>query len=136
MRRWIAVSLAAAAALPPLFAAAPEEPVDLAMVTRIREEGFGGSKVMETAERLTDVLGPRLTGSPRMKEANEWARQQLADWGLQGARLEAWGPFGRGWSLERSVVRGRVSYFNYNRGRVETAELVTPDDPRWLACAD
>src|SRR5512134_1380440 len=102
MKRFAAVSLLAATTLPSPRAAVGEEAVDLAMVTRIREEGFASSKVMETAERLTDVLGPRLTGSPRTKEANEWARQQLASWGLTGARLEAWGPFGRGWSLERA----------------------------------
>jgi 4-amino-4-deoxy-L-arabinose transferase-like glycosyltransferase len=38
-------------------------------------------------------------------------------------------------AFEGTVVRGRVSYFNYNRGHATTAALVTPDDPRWLACA-
>ncbi len=38
-------------------------------------------------------------------------------------------------ALAGTVVRDRVSYFNYNRGKAETAELVTPDDPRWQACA-
>jgi carboxypeptidase Q len=105
MRRWLAVSLPFMAALPLSSATAAEEAVDLPAVTRIREEGFGNSKVMETAERLTDVLGPRLTGSPRLKEANEWTRQQLASWGLSNAHLEPWGPFGRGWTLERTVVQ-------------------------------
>jgi len=73
-------------------------------MARIRDEGFANSKVMETLGQLTDVIGPRLTGSPGMKQANEWTRQQLADWGLANARLEAWGPFGRGWSLERASV--------------------------------
>jgi carboxypeptidase Q len=91
--------------MPAVRAAVHEEPVDLAMITRIREEGFNNSKVMETAERLTDVLGPRLTGSPKLKQANEWTRDQLAGWGLKDARLEPWGPFGRGWTLERSVVQ-------------------------------
>lgn len=80
-----------------------EEPVDLAMVTRIREEGLQRSQVMETVRHLTDVLGPRLTGSPQMKAANEWTRQRLADWGLKNARLEPY-PFGRGWSFSRSAV--------------------------------
>lgn len=39
-------------------------------------------------------------------------------------------------ALEGTVVRDRLSYFNYNRGKAETADLVTPDDPRWQACAD
>lgn len=104
MKRWLALGLLTAAFLGPLVAAAPEEPVDLTMVTRIREEGFGNSRVMETARQLTDVLGPRLTGSPRTKQANEWARKQLEGWGLVNARLEPWGPFGRGWTLERAAV--------------------------------
>jgi hypothetical protein len=49
---------------------------------------------------LTDVHGPRLTNSPQYKRACEWAKGKLTEWGLQNASLEAWGPFGRGWSLE------------------------------------
>ncbi|HET8646861.1 MAG TPA: M20/M25/M40 family metallo-hydrolase, partial [Vicinamibacteria bacterium] len=74
------------------------------MVTRIREEGMKRSRVMDTAQELTDVIGPRLTGSPSMRRANEWTRARLAEWGLANARVESWGPFGRGWSFERSVV--------------------------------
>ncbi|MET0553976.1 MAG: M20/M25/M40 family metallo-hydrolase [Vicinamibacteria bacterium] len=82
----------------------PPETVDLVAISRIREEGFARSKVMDTAQELTDVIGPRLTGSPAMKRANEWTRKQFADWGLANARVEKWGHFGRGWSVERSVV--------------------------------
>ena len=56
---------------------------------------------MATMSYLTDVIGPRLTGSPNMKRANEWTRDKLAAWGLANAHLEAWGPFGRGWTLKR-----------------------------------
>jgi carboxypeptidase Q len=98
------VRMALVAAL--LGAAAPgrAESVDYEKVTLIREEGFQGSKVMETLAQLTDVLGPRLTGSPAAKKANEWTRDQLAAWGLVNAHLESFGPFGRGWSLERVSV--------------------------------
>lgn len=82
-----------------------EERVDLDVVTKIRQEGFRHSQVMETASELMDRIGPRLTGSPQMKKANEWTRQKLADWGLANAHLETWGPFGRGWSYEKSSVR-------------------------------
>ncbi len=81
------------------------ESVDLDMVTRIRQEGFRNSKVMETAEELMDGIGPRLTGSPNMKAANEWTRDKLASWGLANAHLESWGPFGRGWVYEGCSVR-------------------------------
>jgi carboxypeptidase Q len=80
------------------------EPVDLDMMTRIRDEGFNRSQVMETAEQLTDVIGPRLTGSPGQRRASEWTRKRLEEWGLEGPRLEAWGEFGRGWSFTRAAV--------------------------------
>src|SRR5262247_4210267 len=70
-------------------------------IAKIRDEGLNRSKVMETLSYLSDVIGPRLTASPNMKRANNWTRDQLSEWGLQNAHLEAWGPFGRGWSLKR-----------------------------------
>ncbi|HWM92114.1 MAG TPA: M20/M25/M40 family metallo-hydrolase [Thermoanaerobaculia bacterium] len=84
-------------------ASAFAEPVDLEMVTRIREEGFRHSQVLETARHLTDVIGSRLTGSPGMKAANDWTRQRLEEWGLEKAHLEDY-PFGRGWSFSRAAV--------------------------------
>ncbi|HEX5220708.1 MAG TPA: M20/M25/M40 family metallo-hydrolase [Verrucomicrobiae bacterium] len=70
-------------------------------IARIRDEGLNRSQVMDTMTYLTDLIGPRLTGSPNMKHANEWTRDKLAEWGLTNANLEAWGPFGYGWSLQR-----------------------------------
>jgi len=74
---------------------APKEVID-----RIKEEGTKNSQVMQTLGYLTDVIGGRLTNSPNMKRANEWTRDTMAKWGMQNAHLEAWGPFGRGWSLK------------------------------------
>jgi carboxypeptidase Q len=82
-----------------------QERVDLDMVTKIRLEGFNRSQVMDTASELMDRIGPRLTGSPQMKEANEWTKDRLASWGLANAHLESWGPFGRGWTWEGCSVR-------------------------------
>src|SRR5215468_9389383 len=76
------------------------EKVDQEMMKKIREEGMQRSQVMETLSWLTDVHGPRLTNSPQYNRATEWAKGRLAEWGLQNASLEAWGPFGRGWMLE------------------------------------
>jgi carboxypeptidase Q len=87
-------SLALSAVLPALS----QEKVDLEMVTRIRYEEFHDSKVMDLASGLMDSIGERLTGSPNMKRANEWTKDQLASFGLVNAHLEAWGPFGRGWA--------------------------------------
>ena len=70
-------------------------------VAKIMNEGMNRSQVMEILSHLTDVIGPRLTNSPQMKRANEWTRDQMLKWGMQNARLEPWGPFGRGWSLKR-----------------------------------
>ncbi len=85
--------------------AGPQERVDLDAVTRIRLEGLHHSRVMETASGLVDGIGPRLTGSPKMKEANDWTRRTLEEWGLANAHLESWGPFGRGWTYEECSVR-------------------------------
>jgi hypothetical protein len=67
---------------------------------KIKDEGLNRSQVMQTLSYLSDVIGPRLTGSPNMKRANEWTRDQLTKWGLQNAHLESWGPFGRGWAVK------------------------------------
>src|SRR5258708_3204137 len=83
-----------------VLAQSPQEKVDLAAIGKIKDEGLQHSQVMDTLSYLTDVYGPRLTGSPNIKAAQQWALQRLASYGLQNGRLEAWGPFGRGWSLE------------------------------------
>jgi carboxypeptidase Q len=77
----------------------------LEMINRIRYEGFHNSKIMEIATGLIDEIGPRLTGSPNMKKANEWTRQELESFGLVNAKLDPWTPFGRGWSNEYANVR-------------------------------
>ena len=81
------------------------EKVDLETITRIRYEGFRNSKVMDYATGLMDSIGERLTGSPNMKRANEWTRDQLTAMGLSNAHLEPWGPFGRGWANQYVNVR-------------------------------
>jgi acetyl esterase/lipase len=78
-----------------------EERVDLSVIHRIREEALRNSKVMDHLFRLTDVHGPRLTGSPNIKAAAEWAAREMKGWGLVNIALEPWGPFGRGWSNVR-----------------------------------
>src|SRR5438270_9343614 len=83
------------------FAQQPQQPAEDPMITRIKDEGMNRSQVMQTLSYLSDVIGPRLTASPNMKRANEWTRDKLTYWGLKNAHLEAWGPFGRGWSQVR-----------------------------------
>jgi len=72
-----------------------------AEIDKIRDEGMNRSQVMNHLSYMTDVIGGRLTNSPNMKRANEWTRDTMAKWGMQNAKLEAWGPFGRGWSLKK-----------------------------------
>ncbi|MGM9510666.1 M20/M25/M40 family metallo-hydrolase [Larkinella sp. GY13] len=83
---------------------------DLAVVKQIREEGLTRSKVMETAFYLTDVNGPRLQGPGFMKAAN-WSKNKLAEWGLQNAKLESWGEWGKGWEIERSYIAMTAPYY-------------------------
>jgi carboxypeptidase Q len=77
------------------------EKVDLDMMAKIRAEGLERSQVMDTLGYLTDVIGPRLTGSPQMKAANEWTKSRMASYGLVNAAVEPWGEFGRGWSFDK-----------------------------------
>lgn len=81
--------------------AAPTPQPSPDVVERIKDEGVNRSRLMETLEYLTDVIGPRLTGSPALRRANEWTRDRLTQYGLVNAHLEPWGPFGRGWTLKR-----------------------------------
>jgi hypothetical protein len=90
-----------AAAARPTPAAAAQTPDPNDPIARIKDEGMNRSQVMQTLSYLSDVIGPRLTNSPGMKRANEWTRDQMTKWGMQNAHLEAWGPFGRGWTLKR-----------------------------------
>lgn len=82
-------------------APAPEESVDMAVMTKIREEGMTRSQLPQTLMYLTDVNGPRLTGSSGLLRAEEFAKSKFTEWGLVNAHLEPWGPFGQGWTLER-----------------------------------
>jgi hypothetical protein len=91
-------------ALAPASAISAEEKVDLDTVHRIKEEAFKNSKVMDHLFYLTDVNGPRLTNSPGQRAAADWAVKTLNSWGIENARLETWGKFGRGWSLSRFTM--------------------------------
>src|SRR5690554_4387184 len=80
------------------------EPVDLDMVSRIRQEAFHNSQVMATFSHLTESIGARLTNSPGMAEANAWTRGKFDEWGLANARDEAFDDFGRGWEFSSASV--------------------------------
>jgi carboxypeptidase Q len=73
------------------------ENLDYTVYQRIRDEGLSHSHVMEFASGLMDGIGPRLTGSPNLKRANDWTRDQFTAMGCSNAHLEDWGEFGMGW---------------------------------------
>jgi carboxypeptidase Q len=83
-----------------LSAQAPTEPLDLATIAQIRDEGLNRSQVMDHISWLSDVYGPRLTGGPAILQASDWAIRKFGEWGLVNAHRETW-PFGKGWSLVR-----------------------------------
>jgi hypothetical protein len=100
-----AAAPAVAPADPVIPAMQKAEDPDLEFINRLREEEFRHGQVMDIMSNLVDNIGPRLTGSPNMKKANEWTRQQLADWGLVNSHVEPWGTFGRGWAYQMAEVR-------------------------------
>lgn len=98
--------LIAAAALGALISPASaqtgsgSENLDLVMIAKIKEEGLNRSQVMDHVSWLSDVYGPRLTGSPTIKQASAWAQSKFREWGLVNIHEEPFA-FGKGWSLER-----------------------------------
>jgi carboxypeptidase Q len=82
----------------------PAEKVDFDVINRLKDEEQNRSQIMETASYLTDVIGPRLTNSPNLKQAQQYAIDKLRAFGVSNPHLEAWGPFGRGWALEASTA--------------------------------
>jgi carboxypeptidase Q len=85
-------------ALAPLHA---QERLTTDIIAKIRQEEGSHSQILRTLHFLTDVYGPRLTGTPNHKAAAEWAVKQMADWGFTNGHLEPW-DFGHpGWVNER-----------------------------------
>lgn len=103
MRRTsLAVAIALTIATSGPFAQVAQEKIDHQTLARIRSEASERSQILRTLHMLTDVYGPRLTGSPNLKAASDWVVKQTTDWGLRNAHLEPW-DFGRpGWSNERT----------------------------------
>ena len=85
---------------------------DPAMTAKIREEGMNHSQVMDIAFHLTDVSGPRLSGSPGLKRGQDWAVNQLKTWGIVNAKREDWGKFGKGWEIQKNYVAMTVPYYH------------------------
>ena len=82
-----------------------QEDLDYSMYGSIRNEATAHSHIIEYASALMDGIGPRLTGSPNLKRANEWTRDQFTAMGCSNAHLEDWGEFGMGWEQLNTWVR-------------------------------
>ena len=67
------------------------EPVDEAIVARIKTEAFQHSRVLDTLSELTDVYGARLRGSPGYAAAADWVKQRLIEWGFEKVTFEPGG---------------------------------------------
>ncbi len=90
---------------------AADEPIDYDAINRIKAQGLtpANSQVMEISSWLTDVHGPRLSGSPGIQKAGEWAVAKMKEWGLENVSLEAWpadpnntnNGFPRGWTNDK-----------------------------------
>ncbi len=93
------------------FACAQQEKMDTSMISKIREEGLNHSQVMEIVFNLTDANGPRLMQSPGYFKAANWAKNKLSSWGLVNSTLEAWGPWGKGWELEKFYLAMTAPYY-------------------------
>ncbi len=71
----------------PMAAPAPEVPE---VYAQIRAEETNNSKVMWIIHEVADVYGPRVTGTPNLKAADDWALRTMASWGLVNTHLEPW----------------------------------------------
>jgi carboxypeptidase Q len=85
----------------PFVSVRAQEPIDQDIYWKIRQEGTSNSQILRSLHMLTDVYGPRLTGSPNLKAAGDWAIKQLEAWGLTTGHLEPWDFGHSGWLNER-----------------------------------
>src|ERR1044071_4723500 len=123
-------------------AAAVHAQVDQNINAKIRQEGMEHSQIMKTMHVLTDVYGPRLTGSPNHENAAKWAIKQMESWGFSNGHLEPW-DFGRaGWLNEEAagylvspvkdnLVFEVLSWTPSTKGTVtaQAVQLITPSGP-------
>lgn len=85
------------------ISSAAQDRVDFTVIEKIRAEGMDRSKVLETFDYLTTVIGPRLTNSPAHRRAATWTQDTLKTWGMSEVRGEPF-EFGRGWTLDKVTV--------------------------------
>ncbi len=100
MRKLLLACVVTLVALVSVLLVAEERP-DQGVFWKIRQEGLTNSQILRTLHMLTDVHGPRLTGSPNLKAASDWALEQMHAWGLKNGHLDPWNFGYPGWTNER-----------------------------------
>lgn len=101
LRMTLSMLLLVVIATPSLSLAQTSNPTDIN--DRIRKEGMENSQIMKTLHTLTDVYGPRLTGSPKLKAAGDWTTAQMKSWGFDRVDMEPWEWGNVGWVNERAA---------------------------------
>jgi hypothetical protein len=139
----VGLSTVVVSATPPYFAQErAQERIDADINARIRKEAQDNSKILRTLHYLTDVHGPRLTGSPNLKAAGEWAIKEMSSWGFANGRLEPWDFARPGWTNEIAIgailspVRDKLEFevLAWTPGtdgtvKAKAFNLVTPEQP-------
>jgi hypothetical protein len=90
---------------------------------KVLAEAKNGSEIMTNLSYLSDVIGPRLTGSAALKRANEWTAEKMKSYGLSNVHLEAWS-IPMGW--ERGTATARIVEPNNGRTLVLAASGWSP----------
>jgi hypothetical protein len=85
--------------------AKPAETEALALDAKVLEAAKNDSEIMANLTHLSDLIGPRLTGSAALKKANEWAAEKMKAYGLSNVQLEPWA-IPAGW--ERGTATARI----------------------------
>jgi hypothetical protein len=119
-----------------------QERIDTEINAKIRKEGQDNSKILRSMHYLADVYGPRVTGSPSLKAAGEWAVKEMASWGFTNGRLEPWDFARPGWTNDVAIgaivspVKDKLEFevlawTPSTEGTVKARafNLITPDQP-------
>ena len=119
-----------------------QEKIDRDIQWKIRREATDNSQILRTLHFLTDVYGPRLTGSPNLKAAQDWVVKETTTWGLKNAHLEPWSFGHPGWVNEKlsvhvtspvkdSLVTEALAWTPGTNGAVtaQTVQLIVPAQP-------
>jgi hypothetical protein len=89
-----------------------DEPLDLNMVYKIKQEGFKNSDIEDLSFWMTDFVGPRLTASKGKKKANEWTSARMEKYGLSNVKVEVVRPFERGgWENQHTYIAMTAPYY-------------------------